>query len=282
MLPTKRWQQVPHQVGPDVNDTSDNDVPNEDDPTVTIMIPFVVISDANETEGTDLVFDVNLSHAYTTDINVTIITTTGTAGTDDYTETNTTVTIPAGSTGTTVTVPSTPDTLDENDEQFTITASIPGSTDTGTGTIIDDDTVTVASITDSNVTEGTDENHTITMSGAASTDKDYPFTLTDNTTDGDTVDYTLPPTFTNGVTLAGGVLTVPAGVTTFDMIVPTIDDTLDEEEEFYDVTIGGVSAVGTITDNDVAGVTISDANATEGDDLVFDVNLQHQVQQILL
>jgi len=38
----------------------------------------------------------------------------------------------------------------------------------------------VASITDSNVTEGTDETHTVTMSGAASTDKDYPFALDDN------------------------------------------------------------------------------------------------------
>ena len=41
------------------------------------------------------------------------------------------------------------------------------------------------------------------------------------------------------LTLAGGMLTVPAGVTIFHMIVRTVDDTLDEDEEFYDVTIGG-------------------------------------------
>ena len=107
--------------------------------------------------------------------------------------------------------------MDEEVEFYDVT--IGG--ESAVGTIVNNDTVTVASITDSNVTEGTDENHTITMSGAASTDKDYPFTLIYNTTDGDTVDYTLPPTFTNGVTLAGGMLTVPAGVTMFDMIVPT-------------------------------------------------------------
>ena len=139
--------------------------------------------------------------------------------------------------------------------------------DNAVGIIVDNETVSVASITDSNVTEGTDENHTITMSGAASTDKDYPFTLTDNTTDGDTVDYTLPPTFTNGVTIGRWYVTVPAGVTTFDMIVPTVDDTLDEEEEFYDVTIGGESAVGIIVDNDTVTVaSITDSNVTEGTD----------------
>ena len=41
------------------------------------------------------------------------------------------------------------------------------------------------------------------------------------------------------------------------MIVRTVDDTLDEDEESYDLTIGGESAVGTIVDNDTVTVALS-------------------------
>jgi VCBS repeat-containing protein len=56
--------------------------------------------------------------------------------------------------------------------------------------------------------------------------------------------------FSNGVTISGGTITVPAGVTSFTVTVPTTNDVLDEANETYNISVGGVSAVGTITDND--------------------------------
>ena len=49
-----------------------------------------------------------------------------------------------------------------------------------------------------------------------------PSRLADGTATAGT-DYTNAPTFSNGVTLAAGVLTVPAGVTTFTVTYPTLD-----------------------------------------------------------
>ena len=112
------------------------------------VLPILTIGDANETEGEDLVFEITLSEPSTTAVSVTITQTAGTAGTDDYVETDVNVTIPAGSTSVTVTVPSTDDNIDEGEEQFTIIATVTsGNTDnlddTGTGTIIDNDHINV-------------------------------------------------------------------------------------------------------------------------------------------
>jgi hypothetical protein len=57
-------------------------------------------------------------------------------------------------------------------------------------------------------------------------------------------------TFSDGVTLVGNNLNVPAGVTTFDIILPTVDDSLVELEETYTLSVDGVQSTGTIIDND--------------------------------
>ena len=44
----------------------------------------------------------------------------------------------------------------------------------------------------------------------------------------------------NGVTLSAGVLTVPAGVTSFTVTLPTVDDTTIESSETVPLTVGGV------------------------------------------
>ena len=64
------------------------------------------------------VVPVSIDIASTEDTVVDIVTTTGTAGTSDYTEVITTVTIPAGSTSVNVTIPTTEDTIDEVDENL--------------------------------------------------------------------------------------------------------------------------------------------------------------------
>src|SRR6185312_1760378 len=101
--------------------------------------------------------------------------------------------------------------------------------------------------------EGTSLVHTVTLSNASSSATTYAYTLGGGTATGGGTDYTTPPTFSNGVTLAAGILTVQAGVTSFTVTVPTTLDTIDEgASENYNLTIGGVTGVGTITDDDAA------------------------------
>ncbi|WOQ86793.1 hypothetical protein R4536_13345 [Vibrio cholerae] len=48
-------------------------------------------------------------------------------------------------------------------------------------------------------------------------------------------------TFSNGVTLStdGKSVLVPAGVTSFTVTVPTVDDSVDEADETLKLTVGG-------------------------------------------
>lgn len=60
------------------------------------------------------------------------------------------------------------------------------------------------------------------------------------------------PTASNGVTLSGSVMTIPDGVTTFNVNVPIADDATTEFDEPVILTVDGVSAEGTILFNDGA------------------------------
>ena len=88
-------------------------------------------------------------------------------------------------------------------------------------------------------------------------------------------------TFTNGVTLSadGKSVIVPAGVSSFTVTVPTINDTVDEADETLKLAVGGKDATGTIVDNDdaptISGVSVSNtgAKADEGSALNFKVDL---------
>ena len=222
--------------------------------------PDVILGDVTEWEGDNLVFDVNLSGPSTEDINITITTRDGsaTAG-DDYNTTTVTVTIPAGSTHTTITVPSIEDSIDENNETFEIyvdshTGTLDDTSDTGTGTILDDDdTPTVVEVTSDSVEEGDVLEHNITLSEASGKDVSYPFSIENNSTQDSDYNATASDlVFSDGVTYdeATGMITVPAGVTTFSVRVPTNEDTVNEYDEFYDIKVGDASGTGTIEDDD--------------------------------
>ena len=86
--------------------------------------------------------------------------------------------------------------------------------------------------------------------------------------------------------LAGveGKLTIKAGETRASISVQTLQDTLDEPEEFFGVGFPGIvpegveygrrNALGRIVDDDPApGVSIADVSATEGEKLTFTVTL---------
>ena len=92
---------------------------------------------------------------------VEISTSTGTAGTDDYTTTTSTVTIPAGQTSVAIVIPTTNDNTDEPTEVFNVTGTVTSgntsnSNPSGTVTIIDNDATPTISITSDTVTEGSD------------------------------------------------------------------------------------------------------------------------------
>jgi len=74
--------------------------------------------------------------------------------------------------------------------------------------------------------------------------------------------------FSNGVTISGGTITVPAGVTSFTVTVAGVQDTLDEAAETVPLSVGGMTGTGTITDDDatpslsIANVTVNEAAGT--------------------
>jgi len=141
-------------TSPDSNDST----PTGDDLNETIEVggkPTVSISDANVTEGENLVFNVTLSEAskFDTVINVHTVDDTAHAGTD-YTSTTKTVTISAGSTSAQVTVPSKQDTIHEPTESFRLEGNVTSDNTqnkdpNATGTIIDDDPAQIEANDDS-------------------------------------------------------------------------------------------------------------------------------------
>jgi Domain of unknown function DUF11 len=107
----------------------------------------------------------------------------------------------------------------------------------------------VASVSNATVFEGGNLVHTVTLSAATALPATYPFVLAGNTaTAGADFDATAP-VFSDGVTLVGGVLNVPAGVTTFTISYPTLADAISDNNETTTVAVGGVSGTGTITDS---------------------------------
>ena len=132
----------------------------------------------------------------------------------------------------------------------------------GTGTITDDDSVSVKSVSDATEVEGTDLVHTVEMSGASGSAESYSYSLDDVTAIGGS-DYTATADFSDGVTYdaVSGKITVPAGVTKFTVTYGGMDDNWDEGDETYTVTVGGVKGTGTITDNDNI---LDNSNAYEG------------------
>ncbi len=247
------------------------------------VIVVAAITDASEMEGTDLVHTVTLSGESDMDEMYPFSITDNTTDQEDYTfpptfsdgvtydATTMMVTVPAGVTSFTVTTATTDDLLDEDDETYTIMVGA----ETATGTIVDNDEVTVADVTDATATEGDDLTFTVTLSGESAMDEEYPFDITDVTaTQGD--DYDGTPMFTNGVTYdpVTMTITVPAGVTGFDVTFPGIDDLVDEDDETFTIAVDGVEATGTILDDDeVTVVDVADVTANEGDDLVFGIDM---------
>ncbi|WP_373973954.1 Ig-like domain-containing protein [Chitinibacter sp. SCUT-21] len=126
---------------------------------------------------------------------------------------------------------------------------------------------------DDSVVEGNKLVFNVTISAASPKAESYSFNLGGGSAA--EVDFErVNLSFSNGVTYdaATGKITVPAGVTSFSVTLPTVDDTLVESGETVPLNIGGISATGNIVDNDTQGITIVGAgNGTgTGDTVVFE------------
>ncbi len=286
--------------------------PDDDRPTVSI-------SDAGTiNEGDTANFVVSLTNASEDDVQVELglnlgDTEVGDLGTLEY---NTgsgwvavpvdgVVTVPAGLTEFDVRIASIDDEVYEGPENFTVDVTGLGSVqgaDTGTATIVDDgsgpgpdpddDRPTVPISDAGTINEGDTANFVVSLTNASEDDVQVELGLNlGDTESGDlgTLEYN-----TGSGWLAvpnDGVVTVPAGLTEFDVRIASIDDEVFEGPENFTVDVAGLGAVqgtdtGTATvvddntgpgpdpDDDRPSVSISDAGTiNEGDTANFVVSL---------
>ena len=230
-------------------------------------LPELTIEDARATEGAGVVFTVTLSRAATDAVTVAYSTSddTATGGADYTTVSNRTLTLTAGSTRGTFTIATTPDALAENDETFTVTLSSPssnaklGTAQTATGTIEDDEGTPTLTIENALAAEGEDVEFTVNLSPASSGQVTVQYTTSAATATSGT-DYTAASART---------LTIAAGATRATLTIATTEDTEDENDETFTVTLASSSAnavlgtaktaTGTIVDDDAPVEASSDA-----------------------
>lgn len=245
-------------------------------------VPSISIAPASVVEGNSgtasLTFNVTLDVATVNSVTVDYATGGGTAtAAADYVATSGTLTFAPGETAKTIAVPVLGDTLVEGNETFIVTLTSPTNASLGTanatGTILDDDSapaVPSISIANASASEG----------DSGSTSMSFAVTLDVPTTATVMVQYATSPGSASAgsdyVTTSGTLLFAP-GVTTQNVVVPILGDTLVEGNETFAVTLtsptnatlGTSTATGTIVDDDalpaVPSLTIGDVTQFEGD-----------------
>ena len=239
------------------------------------------IADASAAEGSAITFTVTLvpASAQTVTVNyATSVASGDTATTGDFAASSGTLSFAPGDTEKTFTVATTGDTADEPDETFTVTLSGPAnatlSDATAKGTITDNDDPPTLSVADASAEEGNAVSFTATLSAASG--QTVTATWTASVKSGDTAaSGDLTGTLSGSLTFAPGDLTK-----TFT--VGTREDTTDEDDETFTVTLSSLSnatltggtAVGTINDDDEAPTLgVSDASASEGEIASFTATL---------
>jgi hypothetical protein len=258
-------------------------------PAPTYEIGISSVSAPSATEGGNLVYTVNLSGTTTaaTTFSTLLGRGTATSGTD-YNATPTftngvtinsatgVISVPAGVSSFTASINTLADTATEGAE--TVPWVIGGVT--GTGNILDGAAPpTITAVSAPSAVEGAGLVYTVTLGSATTGITTYAYTLGGGTTSASATDYVANATFSNGVTLSGGTLAVPSGVTSFTVTVPTVVDTSVEVTETLRLRVGGVSGYGNIIDPPAiraveSGATgTADDNVVEGYGLVYTVTL---------
>ena len=250
-----------------------------DDDTAT-----VTVNDASATEGNDMTFTVTLDTAVAGGLTVTPGYTNGTASSSDYTANTTGISFSGNANETqTFTVSTTQDAVLEANETFTVGLTVSNAptgvtaTDTGTGTINNDDSAAVT-VNDANADEGNSMTFTVTLSEAVQ----GGLTVTPSFTDVTAVEGTDYDENTAALSFTG------TANETKTFTVSTDEDAVLEANETFTVGLtvsdapSGVTATdtgtGTINNDDSAAVTVNDASASEGDGISFTVTLSAAVQ----
>ena len=243
------------------------------------------VTGASAFEGEAVSFTVTLSPASAATVTVqaaTSIASGDTASAADFTALSaTTVTFMPGETSQTVTVSTTEDTATEGDETFTLTLT--GATNatigtaTATGTIANDDAGPKLQAVDASATEGGSVAFTVMLSEPV-TDAEVTVDYTVTAAAGDTA-----TTADFAAVTAAATLTFSPGATTRTVTVATTQDTADEPDETFTLTLSNPSAnagisdataTGTINDDDAPpSLSVAPASADEGQGLVFTVSL---------
>jgi hypothetical protein len=234
--------------------------------------PALSIGDVSQAEGnagtTSFTFTIGLSFASTQTVTVSFATANGTATSPgDYAAATASRTFTPGQVSQTVTVSVVGDTAFEPNETFFVNLSAPtGATiadGQGVGTILNDDLPSL-SIGDVSMTEGNsgagNATFTVTLSAASTQTVSVSYATADGTATAG-VDYGT----------AAGTLTFAPGTVTQTVLVPILGDTVNEPNETFFVNLSGPSNAtvadgqgqGTILDDDLAGLTISDVVVRE-------------------
>jgi hypothetical protein len=236
-------------------------------------LPALTIDDSSVTEGnggtTNAVFTVHLSPASGSAVTVAYATSGGTATSGlDFTPTSGTLNIAAGALTGSITVPVVADLLDEANETFTVTLSnASGATIAdaqAAGTIVDDDPAPALSIDNVSVSEGNAGTTTATFTVSLSAPSGRTVSVTATTANG---------TATAGSDYTAGTwpLAFAPGVTTRSVPVAVLGDRANEADETFTVNLSGATGatvsdaqgVGTILDDDPAGLSIGDVDVVE-------------------
>ncbi|MFM5716620.1 type I secretion C-terminal target domain-containing protein [Aeromonas allosaccharophila] len=120
----------------------------------------------------------------------------------------------------------------------------------------------VTGVSSVSVVEGQNLQHTVTLSGATNVTTQYNFSIAGTGIHAATRTDWGTLKFSNGVTLSadGKSVSVPAGVTSFMVTVPTVNDRLVEDNETLQVIVGNQSGIGTLIDNPFITVNGTDLN----------------------
>ncbi|MEM6830618.1 MAG: Calx-beta domain-containing protein, partial [Bacteroidota bacterium] len=248
---------------------------------VVETIEFSLTSSSGDENVSSTTIEVILNAAIVDDASVNYtVTGTATGGGVDYTLANGTLTIPSGGTSVNLTIPSiVDDAIEEPNETIVVTLASPSNAALGTNvihtyTILDDDMVTVAF--DSISSSGNEDVGTVSI----------PVNISDASLNDVSVNYAVSGTATGGgtdYTLADGTLTILAGSTSENIVIPSIfDDAIDEPDETIVIMLSnptnallGTNAIHTYTivDNDVS--TIANFTINEIPDLTWMENSRY-------
>ena len=235
-------------------------------------LPTLSINNVSANEGnsgtTPFTFTVTLSAASASTVTVNYASADGsaTAG-SDYTAAAGTLTFAPGVTTQTITVNANGDTAVEPDETFTVNLSAPTNATiaagTGTGTIVNDDAVTLPTLSINNVSanEGnsgtTPFTFTVTLSAASASTVTVNYASADGSA-GAGSDYSA----------ASGTLTFAPGVTTQTITVNVNGDTTVEPNETFTVNLSAPTNASLAAGTGV-GTIVNDDSATPSPNVVI-------------